>query len=265
MAGRAGIFPPARNIEAKYKLTRNDPNFNPDVSEQEVCWEQYMGTTNGGWGTQVLNYFTTHGVVAMTECPYQSSSPDTGIAPYWPLASGWQNRVWKSTSNWDNCTSDTATMKSYLKTYGPMEVGLLFTNDLYASVADLEANYRGPVSGEDHEVSLVGYCDDAKVPSGGYWIIKNSWNTGWGASGYGFIPYGDLENHNDISAITGAVYYTGVMASATWKGGSNTWSSGGNNWKNDANGATYAWQNQETAATFAGTRAGHHQRARHCP
>ena len=158
----------------------------------------------------------------MTECPYQSSSPDTGIAPYWPLATGWQNRVWKSTSNWNNCTNDTATMKSYLKTYGPMEVGLLSTNDLYASVADLEANYRGPVPGEDHEVSLVGYCDDAKVPSGGYWIIKNSWDTGWGASGYGFVPYGDLENHNDISAITGAVYYTGAMASATWKGGSNS-------------------------------------------
>ncbi len=251
--GTCWDFSSCANIEAKYKLTRNDPTFNPDVSEQQICWEQYMGTTSGGWGTAVLDYFTTHGVVAMTECPYQSSSPDTGIAPYWPLATGWQNRVWKSTSNWNNCTNDTATMKSYLKTYGPMEVGLLSTNDLYASVADLEANYRGPVSGEDHEVSLVGYCDDAKVPSGGYWIIKNSWNTGWGASGYGFVPYGDLENHNDISAITGAVYYTGAMASATWKGGSNSWSSGGSNWKNDSNGATYAWQNQETAATFAGT------------
>ena len=201
----------------------------------------------------MLDYFTTHGVVSESECPYQSSSPDKGIAPYWPLTSGWQNRVWQSTSNWNDCTTDTATMKAYLKQYGPMEVGLLSTSDLYASVASLEANYRGPVSGEDHEVSLVGYCDDPKVPSGGYWIIKNSWNTGWATNGYGFVPYGDLENHNDISAITGAVYYTGVMASATWKGGSYTWSSGGDHWTNDSNGATYAWQNQETAATFAGT------------
>ena len=58
-----------------------------------------MGSTGGGWGPAVLDYFTTHGVVSATECPYQSSSPDTGIAPYWPLANGWQNRVWKSTSN----------------------------------------------------------------------------------------------------------------------------------------------------------------------
>ena len=56
-----------------------------------------------------------------------------------------------------------------------MEVGCLSTNDLYTSVADLEANYRGPVNSEDHEVSLVGFQDDANVPSGGYWIIKNSW------------------------------------------------------------------------------------------
>ena len=31
---------------------------------------------------------------------------------------------------------NTATMKTELKSYGPMEVGLLSTNDLYASVAD---------------------------------------------------------------------------------------------------------------------------------
>ncbi len=252
--GTCWDFSACATLEAKYKLTRNDASFNDDVSEQEVCWEQYMGTTGGGWGTAVLTYFTTHGVVSATECPYVSSSPDTGVAPYWPLNTGWQNRAWKSTSNWNNCTNITATMKTYLKEYGPMEVGLLLTNDLYASVADLEANYRGPVSGEDHEVSLVGYCDDSKVPSGGYWIIKNSWDTGWGVNGYGFIPYGDLENHNDISAINGGVYYTGAMATVTWGGGTGTWVSGGGNWSgSDQYGnalPAYNWQNQETAATF---------------
>ena len=60
-------------------ITRNDPTFIPDVSEQRICWKTNpdMGSTNGGWGTSVLSYFTTHGVVSETECPYQSSSPDS--------------------------------------------------------------------------------------------------------------------------------------------------------------------------------------------
>ena len=227
-------------------LTRNDPSFDPDVSEQEVCWEQYMGTSGGGYGALVLSYFTSHGVVSATECPYQPSSPDTGIAPYWPLSSGWQSRVWKSTSYWDFCTNDTSTMKAYMKQYGPMEVGLMSTYDLYSSVASLETRYSKQVSDTNHQVSLVGYCDDAKVPTGGYWIVKNSWNAGWGDSGYGYIPYGNLESHNDICAITGAVYYTGAMAAATWNGGAGTWTNGGANWS-----SSYVWQNQETAATFA--------------
>ena len=52
LAGRAGIFPPCGTLEAKYMLTRNDPSFDPDVSEQQICWETSpdMGTTARGWG-----------------------------------------------------------------------------------------------------------------------------------------------------------------------------------------------------------------------
>ena len=142
--GTCWDFSSCATLEAKYKLTRNDPSFNPDVSEQQVCWETNpdMGSTGGGWGSSVLSYFTSHGVVSEAECPYQSSSPDTGIAPYWPLASGWQSRVWKSTSNLNDFTNDTNTMKAYLKSTGPLEVGLWASHDLYTSVADMVANYR---------------------------------------------------------------------------------------------------------------------------
>lgn len=36
----------------------------------------------------------------------------------------------------------------------------------------------------DHCVTLVGYDDTATKP---YWIIKNSWGTGWGQKGYIWI------------------------------------------------------------------------------
>ena len=167
-------------------------------------------------------------------------------------------------------------MKTDLKLYGPMEVGCTAGNDLFGSVADVENNYRGPVNSEDHEVSLVGYVDDTKVQSGGYWIIKNSWGyndnvySDYVNNGYYLIPYGNLENHNDISAITGAAYYTGAMATVTWGGGTGTWTSGGGNWSGvDQNGNTlssYNWENKETARHLQLRRRQHEpQRNRHRP
>jgi fibronectin-binding autotransporter adhesin len=256
--GTCWDFSSCATLEAKYKLTRNDPSYDPDLSEQQICWETSpdMGSTGGGWGTAVLEYSTTHGVVSETECPYQPDNPDTGVSPYWPLASGWANRVWKSTSISTGFTDDTSTMKAYLKSCGPLLVGLWASHDLYTSVDDMIANYRSPdSSGYDHQVSLVGYCDDSRVATGGYWIIKNSWgysNTtlgDYGNNGYYLIPYGNLEVHNDISAITGAVYYTGAMATATWTGGAGAWALGNaTKWNSGA----YAWENKETAATFSG-------------
>ncbi|MGA7698419.1 MAG: C1 family peptidase [Thermoguttaceae bacterium] len=203
--GTCWDFAAVGTFEAKYILTRNDPTFIPDLSEEQLCWETNpdMGGTGGGSGVAAMAYCVSHGVVSETECPYQSSSPDTGIAPYWPLADGWQNRAWISTpGSTPFVLSTTDGIKAALKSEGPLLTGILSTNDLYASVSDLEANYRGPTPGVDHAVSIVGYQDDASVPSGGYWIIKNSWDTTWGSSGYGYIPYGDVENHFSTQAYS---------------------------------------------------------------
>jgi C1A family cysteine protease len=184
--GTCWAFGSVGTFEAHYKLTRNDVAYNPDMSEQQIVWETNpdMGNTGGGYEMDALSYMTTHGVVSEAECPYQPSSPDVGIAPYWPLASGWESRIWRSSSGSSPAiTSTTANIKAKLKTNGPLLTALASWSDLYSSVAELKANYRGPVDGIDHAVVIVGYYDDAAVPSGGYWVIKNSWDTGFGEAG----------------------------------------------------------------------------------
>ena len=64
------------------------------------------------------------------------------------------------------------------------------------------------------------------------------------------MHYGSIESVNHLYVMTGSVYYTGSMVSATWKGGSKTWSNSGTNWTNNSSGSTYTWENEETIATF---------------
>jgi C1A family cysteine protease len=49
-----------------------------------------------------------------------------------------------------------------------------------------------------HAVAIVGY-NDAMTGSGGqtgYFIVRNSWGTGWGQSGYFYMPYSVINNAN---------------------------------------------------------------------
>ncbi|NLE39536.1 MAG: hypothetical protein GX621_16055, partial [Pirellulaceae bacterium] len=261
-------------IEAKYMLTRNDSAYRPNVSEQQLVWETNpdMGDgASGGRVWEVMDYFTSKGVVLESEIPTIKTDDRTASDPW--LTTGWQNRVFKSTSDLTKIAqgTNTAYVKDCLKKYGPLSLRMTADSDFYI-----------PSPGDDrggHVVVIVGFHDDASVPGGGYWIIKNSWGTGWNSSGpgtiqdgYGAIAYATQPSYQgvtydwwdilklnpiynrDVCGINGAVYFTGPMANVTWKGGSGTWSSGGNHWSGtDMYGASltaYAWQNRETWATF---------------
>jgi len=57
-----------------------------------------------------------------------------------------------------------------------------------------------------HAMCLVGYQDDESVPGGGYFIVRNSWGTGWASqcpdgSGYGWLPYDYLQKYG-LTAFT---------------------------------------------------------------
>ena len=226
-------------LESKYMITRNDPSFQPDCSEQElVC--AGIGSIGGGWAGDAISFCVSIGLVSEAELPYTAAS----TSPNWPLQSGWQSRVWKGTSRY-SIANDIEAMKEALKLYGPFAIGIMTPTAWYSP--------SGTFSG--HAMAVVGFHDDVNAPGGGYWVLKNSYGDTWNGDGYGKIAYAAIlpggAYYND--GITGPVYYTGAMATATWQSAtaaeSNVWAAGDNtNWI--SGGSAHTWVNQETAAVF---------------
>ncbi|MBD3235683.1 MAG: hypothetical protein GF330_03155 [Candidatus Eisenbacteria bacterium] len=80
-------------------------------------------------------------------------------------------------------------LESYMKTAIMIHP---ITCTLYATGGFFSYNggcYAGPAGGQNHEVCLCGWDDNA-CNGNGAWLIKNSWGPGWGENGYGWIQYG---------------------------------------------------------------------------
>jgi hypothetical protein len=79
-------------------------------------------------------------------------------------------------------------IKYAIENYGPVSVAVFADSNFQAysgGIFDHESS-----GSRNHAVVLVGYKDDSSVKNGGYWILRNSWGSGWGENGYMRIAYG---------------------------------------------------------------------------
>ncbi|MFA5033011.1 MAG: C1 family peptidase [bacterium] len=96
-----------------------------------------------------------------------------------------------------------ADLLARIKTYISAGLPSMFGFTVYSSYtqADKTGKIPFPTAGEKtvggHAIMAVGYDDDMKikntngkaVETKGAILIRNSWGTGWGSSGYGWLPY----------------------------------------------------------------------------
>lgn len=131
----------------------------------------HMGTPDpcGDGGAVLESAFPYVAYNAACHCPYPHS--------YW--LQGW------AYIGSDRGVADVEQIKHAIVQYGPVAVSI-YVNRAFQS-------YRGGIFNGceagtiNHAVTLVGWDDNQGT--GGVWIVRNSWGTSWGESGYMRIPY----------------------------------------------------------------------------
>jgi len=173
--GSCWAFSTTGSVEGAWGL-----NFSlVSLSEQNLmdCSYSYGNRAcNGGWMDSAFKYIIANrGIDTESSYPYEMKS--TYNCRYNSGNSG------ASISSYQDVTSGSESALQQAVVYrGPISVAIdashnsfqLYTGGVYYEPACSSTNL-------DHGVLTVGYDTGS---SGDYWIVKNSWGTGWGIQGY---------------------------------------------------------------------------------
>ncbi len=207
--GSCWAFGSIGTMEAMHNIASGNPDLDLDLSEEYLVSSCYANLSCcGGWYT-VMDFLRDSGVPDETCMPYVSGSncPCTPGCPNCEHPSHCSNSACSDRcDDWEyrlaridtvSRVYDASPARYYISEEGPLavsmgvgsECGGYWDGDIYRC-EDGDC--------QNHSVVLVGY----DTP-GGYWIVKNSWGTGFGEGGYFKLGYGECGVTNQCGAGVG--------------------------------------------------------------
>jgi C1A family cysteine protease len=187
--GSSYAFAAIANIESKMLIDGAGTYGFSENNAKECNW--YDTSCGGGNYQQLASWFAKKGTVLESCDPYVAS--DVGCNTTCPYE--------KTLLDWRIISGDAMPDTDVLKAYIYATASPVYTS-IYAGDGDAWATEFGNYDGSytlyypgtewpNHAVLIVGWDDDLSHAGGtGGWIVKNSWGTGWGDSGYFTIAYG---------------------------------------------------------------------------
>lgn len=207
-------FATTQTMSDDFKLFRNEsyelaPKYALDCAEHGVyncaaggylnsAAELFSGYNNQG------RRISSAGIVVESNYPYSPTKSfcNPGLIKKSDTSAfvgvGWNFVDWQH--KWDAMV-DTDLIKNAIMDFGPVTTTLA-TDWIADPKNPPPGTFAGYASGvfnncmgglipgqTNHAVNIIGWQDDATIPSGGYWIIRNSFGSAWGENGYMRIVY----------------------------------------------------------------------------
>lgn len=191
--------------EALANIASGNPALDKDLSEAHLFACGGASCSVGMYTSSAASFYSTTGVVDEACLPYTATS---GTAVCNSKCADWSARVTKTDSYAYLPKNDADAVKAALQN-GPVMAVIKVYADFYYYKTGIYQYVSGAYQGL-HAVAVVGY-DDA----GGYWIVKNSWGSYWGESGFVKIKYGQIDLLREVIAMVMPGNAAGVTATAS--------------------------------------------------
>ncbi|KAL4521315.1 hypothetical protein Ndes2437B_g08094 [Nannochloris sp. 'desiccata'] len=195
--GSCWAYAAAAALESRYLIKKglNTTTHNINLSEQQLvdCVRSPRTSTSGaaynsggcsgGWSTEAMDYVRKYNVTLESTYPYMASN---GICKQRVLTSigGLAKSLKQSTPNpgYYQAKSNNVTALKQAVRYTPVAFYMRVESgfQLYSGGV-----YNTPCTGSNinHAMLLYGWFNPILVGTEPYWLVKNSWGTGWGDNG----------------------------------------------------------------------------------
>ncbi|CAI5454793.1 unnamed protein product [Caenorhabditis angaria] len=172
--GSCWAFATVAAVEAQHAIKRGNL---VSLSEQEMvdCDQQNNGC-HGGYRPYAMDFVKRKGLETEKEYPYK------GLEGQQCLLETNLTRVF--IDDYEQLGQDEEYIADWVSKNGPVTFGMNVVKSMYSyrsgiynpSEEDCEEKSMG-----SHALTIVGYGVEGSQP---FWIVKNSWGSSWGASGY---------------------------------------------------------------------------------
>lgn len=190
--GSCWAFAMTAGLEAYILRRDNTPGVDLDLSEQVMLSCSNAGSCKGGLLN--ANYIKKNGLPLETTYPYTGANGTCSAA-----APGWQASAYR-VGDWGTVKKSAVSLKAALVKYGPLPTAFIVYEDFMHYKSGIYSYTTGKRLG-GHAVLLVGYNDAEQ-----YYIVKNSWDKGWGEEGFFKIAYSEMDNSVHFGLSTIAYY-----------------------------------------------------------
>jgi hypothetical protein len=198
--GTCSVF--AMTFLLEYMYAKQKGSTNPDFSEEYLNYASNLAINqfqDGGFFDALDLGYQTYGIVNEAQAPYHNSYNPPYVASAAMLATGAAIAPkFKATfiKPWDVTTGLTPGelqgIENTLHAGRPVAVGVRWPSNFQTeTIHGIQLMKTPPASGvfDGHSIDLVGYKASNSFPGGGYFIFRNSYGTGFGVDGYGFMSF----------------------------------------------------------------------------